>query len=330
MRTFNAFHAIQTDKTVINQIVQKSFDDLPSGEVTIKVSYSSVNYKDALAATGKGRLIREFPKTPGIDLVGSVFRSNDPSFKEGDKVIVTGYELGTGHDGGYAEYASVPAEWVMRLPESMSEHTAMVLGTAGFTVALCIKRLEENGQTPNKGPFVVTGATGGVGSIAVNILNKLGYEVHATSRKQTQHDYLRTLGASEIIDMTQQDLSGPPLQKGQWGGAIDNVGGDVLAWLTRTVNPWGNICSVGLAGGADLSTTVMPFILRGVGLLGVSSSGCPTEYRQELWERLASDLAPNDLEKVVSETLELKDLSDYFAKMLAGKTVGRAVVAINP
>lgn len=330
MRTFNAFQAIEDNKTVMSRIVEKGFDDLPKGDVIIKVSYSSVNYKDALAATGKGRLIREFPRTPGIDLVGTVDTSSDEKFKTGDKVIVTGYDLGTGHDGGYAEYARVPAEWVMRLPDGMSEHTSMALGTAGFTSALCIKRLEENGQTPDKGSFVVTGATGGVGSIAVNILNKLGYEVHATSRKKEQHEYLRSLGATEIIDMAQQELSGPPLQKGQWGGAIDNVGGDVLAWLTRTVNPWGNICSVGLAGGTDLSTTVMPFILRGVSLLGITSSGCPTEYRQDLWNRLASDLAPNDLDKIVSETLELKDLSDYFAKMLAGKTIGRAVVAINP
>ena len=329
MRTFRAFQVIESENSLSTQLVNKDFDALPEGEVVIKVSYSSVNYKDALAATGQGRLIRQFPLTPGIDLVGSIVESSDSRFQADDKVIVTGYELGTGHDGGYAEYARVPAEWVVSLPEGMTEFTAMALGTAGFTVALCIKRLEENAQSPDLGPFVVTGGTGGVGSIAIDVLSKLGYEVHVTSRKSESHDYLKDLGASDIIDMSQFDLSGPPLQKGIWGGAIDNVGSDVLAWLTRTVRPWGNICSVGLAAGSDLSTTVMPFILRGVSLLGITSSGCPTPIRQGLWERLANDLAPVHLDEIITQTITLEELDDFFAEMLAGKTVGRTVVKIG-
>lgn len=330
MTEFQAFRVVKEENQVIGRIESSTVDDLSQGDVLIKAAYSSVNYKDALAATGKGSIIRHFPCIAGIDVAGTVVESSDKRFKEGDKVIVTGYELGTGHDGGYAEYARVPAEWVVNLPESMSLFEAMAMGTAGFTAALCVQRLEQNGQNPDMGQFVVTGATGGVGNFAIDMMSSLGYEVVAVTGKHESNQLLTDLGAQHILDRHNIKLDGPPMEKGQWGGAIDNVGGDILAWLTRTTKPWGNIASVGLAGGSQLNTTVMPFILRGVSLLGITSSGCPTVYRQPLWERLATDLSPKYLDKIVTTTIGLEDLPEMFNKMLAGKTTGRTVVAIDP
>ncbi len=330
MREFQAFQVFQENDQVSGRLQAVSLDDLSRGDVVIKSAYSSVNYKDALAATGKGRIIRDFPRIAGIDVAGHVVESADSRFQEGDKVLVTGYELGTGHDGGYAEYVRVPAEWVVSLPDSMGLYDAMVLGTAGFTVALSIQRLEENGLSPENGPFIVTGATGGVGNFAVDILSQLGYEVAAVTGKKDSHERLKTLGAIRVIDRHTINMDGPPLEKGEWGGAIDNVGGDMLTWLTRTMKPWCSIASVGLAGGSQLNTTVMPFILRGVSILGITSSGCPTQMRKPLWERLASDLAPAHLEQIVSQTITLADLPGVFDEMLAGKTTGRTIVEINP
>jgi NADPH2:quinone reductase len=330
MTEFQAFRVNQQDNQVIGRLESLSFDDLSQGDVLIKTAYSSVNYKDALAATGVGKIIRDFPRIAGVDVAGTVVESQDKRFKEGDKVLVTGYDFGVAHDGGYSEYARVPAEWVVPLPESMSLFEAMALGTAGFTVALCVQRLEQNGQSPEMGQFVVTGATGGVGNFAVDIMSSLGYEVVAVTGKEDSHELLFDLGASHVMARQDIKLDGPPMEKGQWGGAIDNVGGEFLAWLTRTTKPWGNVASVGLAGGSQLNTTVMPFILRGVSILGITSSGCPTAYRQPLWQRLASDLAPKHLDKIVTNTVSLQDLPDVFNKMLAGETTGRTVVAINP
>ncbi len=330
MTEFQVFRVYQEQNQVVGRLESLTLDDLDSGEILIKAAYSSVNFKDALAATGKGKIIRSFPCIAGIDVSGTVVESQDKRFKEGDEVLVTGYELGVGHDGGYSEYVRVPAEWVVSLPDSMSLFDAMALGTAGFTTALCVKRLEENNQNPDLGQFIVTGATGGVGNFAVDIMSSLGYEVVALTGKQDSNDLLSDLGAHHILDRHNIKLDGPPMEKGQWGGAIDNVGGDILAWLTRTTKPMGNIASVGLAGGSQLNTTVMPFILRGVSLLGITSSGCPTVYRQPLWERLAGDLAPKHLDKIVTNTIGLEDLPETFEKMLAGETKGRTVVAINP
>lgn len=330
MTEFQAFRVYEEDNHVISRLESLSFDDLDAGDVLIKTAYSSVNYKDALAVTGKGKIIRNFPCIGGIDAAGTIVESKDKRFKEGDEVLITGYELGTGHDGGYSEYTRVPAEWVVKLPDSMSLFEAMALGTAGFTSALCIQRMEDNNQTPESGQFVVTGATGGVGNFAVDMLSSLGYEVVAVTGKSDKKELLTELGASHILDRNNIKLDGPPMEKGQWGGAIDNVGGDILSWLTRTTKPWGNIASVGLAGGSQLNTTVMPFILRGVSILGITSSGCPTKYRQPLWERLASDLAPKHLDKIVTNTISLQDVSEFCNKMLAGETSGRTVVAINP
>jgi len=288
-----------------------------------------VNYKDALAATGAGMILRDFPIIPGIDVAGHVIASNDPGIKEGDAVLVTGYGFGVDRDGGYAEYARVPAEWVVPLPADMTTCQAMAIGTAGFTVALCIHRLEQNGQDPGKGPFVVTGATGGVGMFAVDIMAGLGYEVIAVTGKMDRKSELLALGATDVMDRREIKLDGPPLEKGQWGGAIDNVGDGILSWLTRTVHPWGNIAAVGLAGGAELKTTVMPFILRGVSLLGITSANCPTDLRHQLWQRLSKELKPNHLDRIVTQTATLSDLPGIFDAMLAGKTTGRTVIKIS-
>jgi NADPH2:quinone reductase len=330
MTEFQAFRVYKEDNQVIGRLQSLTVDNLSQGDVLIKTAYSAVNYKDALAVTGKGKIIRDFPRVAGIDVAGKVVESSDKRFKEGDSVLVTGYELGTGHDGGYSEYTRVPAEWVVPLPESMSLFEAMAIGTAGFTAALCIQRLEQNDQKPELGQFIVSGATGGVGSFAIDIMSSLGYEVVALTGKQECNKMLTELGASHILDRHNIKMDGPPMEKGQWGGAIDNVGGDILAWLTRTTKPWGNIASVGLAGGSQLNTTVMPFILRGVSILGITSSGCPTAYRRPLWERLATDLAPKHLDKIVTNTISLEELPETCKKMLAGETTGRTVVAINP
>jgi len=329
MNKFRAYRIYNEHERIEGRLEKCTLDALPPGEVTIRVEYSSVNYKDALAATGKGRIIRQFPLIAGIDVAGRVFSSKDTRFSEGDAVLVTGYDLGVAHDGGYAGFVRVPAEWVVPLPPGMSTRQSMALGTAGLTVALCMHRLECNGQTPDQGPFIVTGATGGVGMLAIDILAARGYEVVALTGKPDQAPILKTLGASAVMDRRSITLQGPPLEKGLWGGALDNVGGDILAWLTRTVQPWGNIVAVGLAGGSELHTTVMPFILRGVSLLGVTSAGCPTALRQQLWQRLATDLAPRHLDRIVTRVAALEDLSVIFADMLAGKTIGRTVVKIS-
>lgn len=288
-----------------------------------------MNYKDALAATGAGKIVRRFPLVGGIDVAGYVESSKDRRFKEGDEVLVTGYDMGVSHDGGYADRVRVPAEWVIPLPKGMALHQAMALGTAGFTVGLCMQRLEDNRQTPDKGPMVVTGATGGVGSIAVDVLSAHGYSVTAITGKAHEHDYLRALGAEEILDRKDIELGSHPLESATWGGAIDSVGGDVLAWLTRTTKPWGNIVSVGLAGGSDLRTTVMPFILRGISIIGVTSAGCPTELRNKIWVRLATDLAPRHLDAIASKTVALEQLPDVFNSLLKGAAKGRTVVTLG-
>lgn len=329
MEPFKAYRVYNEQGKIQGKLETVRLEDLSPGEVVIKSEYSSINYKDALAATGTGKIIRKFPLIAGIDVAGHVMASEDSRFREGDAVLVTGYDFGVAHDGGYSGVARVPAEWVVPLPAGMSTFQAMAIGTAGFTVALCVQRLEENGQNPDKGPFIVTGATGGVGMIAIDILAGLGYEVIALTGKLAREPELKALGAFSVLDRNTLKLDGPPLEKAQWGGAIDNVGGDILAWLTRTVVPWGNIASVGLAGGSELHTTVMPFILRGVSLLGITSSGCPTGLRHKLWQRLATDLAPKHLDKIVSQTASLEDLPGIFENMLAGKTTGRTVIKIG-
>ena len=330
MKEFKAFRLYNTNNKVIGRVENLNLNDLSQGEVLIKTAYSSVNYKDALAATGTGNIIRKFPLVAGINASGYVVSSSDKRFKEGDAVLVTGYEFGVGHDGGYSEYIRVPAEWVVNLPHSMSLFEAMAIGTAGFTVALCVQRLEENNQKSDLGQFVVTGATGGVGNFAIDIMSTLGYDIAAVTGKPDNHESLIALGAKKILDRNTIKSEGLPLEKGQWGGAIDNVGGDLLAWLTRTIRTGGNIASVGLAGGSHFNTTVMPFILRGVSVLGINAPACNMAIRTHLWDRLVNDLAPKHIDKIVTNIVQLEDLPSVFENMLAGRTVGRTVVSISP
>ncbi len=304
-------------------------EDLSAGDVVIRTRYSSVNYKDALAATGKGKIMRRFPLVGGVDVAGIVERSDDDRFDAGDEVLVTGCGLGESHDGGFAETVRVPADWVVPLPAGLSLRDAMVLGTAGFSAALAIDRMEQNGQMPSLGPVLVSGASGGVGSVAIDLLSGAGYEVVALSRKPDVDGYLAALGASRVIDAGSVVHGDAPLEKALWGGAVDNVGGDTLAWLTRTVRPWGNIASIGLAGGVQLDTTVMPFILRGVSLLGITSANCPMERRRKIWQRLVTDLRPRHLEHMVAGVVSLDALPGVFDQVLSGNHRGRFLVAVN-
>lgn len=302
---------------------------LAEGEVAIAVHYSSVNYKDALAGTGRGKILRRSPLIGGIDLSGVVIESRDPRHAPGDRVLVTGCGLSELHDGGYAERAHVAGDWVIPLPPGLSLFEAMAIGTAGFTAALAIQRMEDNRQRKDNGPIVVTGATGGVGSLAIDMLSACGYEVAALTGKPEHGDYLEALGAGQVLDRRALELGSRPLEKGLWGGAVDNVGGELLAWLTRTVRPWGNIAAIGLAGGTALQTTVMPFILRGVSLLGINSADCPPDLRRHVWSRIAGPLRPRRLERIVAEVVTLEELPQVFERMLAGQILGRTVVRIG-
>jgi acrylyl-CoA reductase (NADPH) len=306
---------------------EATVDELSPGDVVIRAAFSSVNYKDALAGTGTGKILRRFPLVGGIDVAGVVDSSTDARFTPGDEVLVTGYDLGVQHDGGYAGLVRVPGDWVVPLPTGLTLFDAMALGTAGFTAALAVHRLEQNGLRPGQGPVVVTGATGGVGSVGVAALARLGYQVTAFTGKDDQHDYLRRLGATAILPRHGLEMGQRPLEKATWAGAIDAVGGETLAWLTRTTNYWGSIASTGLTGGHELHTTVMPFILRGVSLLGVDSVMCPMPIRQDVWRRLATDMKP-DL-AAIATTITLDDLPDAFGTLLQGQARGRFVVRIT-
>jgi NADPH2:quinone reductase len=328
MNPFRAFRIHELDGRIVGRFDNLTLDDLGPGEVVVRVEYSDINYKDALAATGAGRILRKYPLVGGIDLAGVVVGSSDPRYAAGQHVLVTGCGLSETHDGGYAEYARLKGEWVIPLPPGMSTMDVMKLGTAGFTAALAIHRMEHNGQAPVKGPVVVTGATGGVGSIAINMLAGRGYEVVAVSGKPEADDYLRELGASRILRRQEIDLGSKPMEKILWAGAIDNVGGELLTWLTRTVDLWGNIASIGLAGSADLNTTVMPFILRGVNLLGINSSATLRETRLVVWNRIGTDLRPTKLDRICTRVVPFAELPAQFDDYLKGRVTGRTVVKI--
>jgi len=313
-------------EAVIEEI---GLDALGQGGVLIRAHYSSVNYKDAVAATGKGRIMKRLPLVAGIDVAGVVECSSSSRFRAGDPVLVTGCGLGEQHDGGLAGYVRVPAEWVVPLPAGLSLFDAMALGTAGFTAALAIDRMEQNGQHPGLGPILVSGATGGVGSLAIDLLSGRGYPVTALTGKPDAAGYLEMLGAGRVLERQAVVATDRPLLSAEWGGAVDNVGGGVLAWLLQTVGPWGNIASIGMAGGSELHTTVMPMILRGVSMLGITSANCPMERRMRLWERLATDLRPAHLAEIVTEIIRLEDLSRSFEALLAGNHRGRFVVDLT-
>ena len=328
MDAFKAYRIVENSGAIEGAVVDVTLDELPPGDVLIKAAFSSVNYKDALAGTGRGKVVRRFPIIGGIDVAGRVVSSADGRFHENDEVLVTGHDLGVSQDGGYAEYVRVPAQWVVPLPQGLSLFEAMVLGTAGFTAALSLIRLEQNGLTPTGGPVIVTGATGGVGSVAVGSLSALGYQVTALTGKDTEHDYLRHLGANDVLSRSTLQMGTRPLERATWAGAIDPVGGDVLAWLTRTMLYGGSIASSGLAGGTELRTTVLPFILRGINLLGIDSVACPMPLRLEVWRRLATDMKPRQLDSI-GRSITLAELTDAFHALLNGAGKGRTVVAFR-
>jgi acrylyl-CoA reductase (NADPH) len=313
---------------VEGRVVSATLDELSAGDVVIRTVASSVNYKDALAGTGAGKIIRRFPLIGGIDVAGTVVSSADARFREGEPVLVTGYDLGVAHDGGYAELVRVPADWVVPIPAGMSPYDAMVIGTAGFTAALSLVDMELNGLKPGQGPVIVTGATGGVGSVAVQLAAARGYQVTALTGKDREHDFLRSLGANQVLSRNGLEMGTKPLEKTLWAGAVDAVGGETLAWLTRTMMYNGCIASSGLTGGTELRTTVLPFILRGVKLLGIDSAMCPQSKRQEVWRRLATDLKPDRLAAIARE-IGLDELPAAFATLLAGEARGRFVVRMS-
>ena len=328
MENFRAFRIHQEGGKVVARLETIGLDALGAGEVLIKVGYSTINYKDALAATGAGKILRRFPLVGGIDLAGEVVSCSDSSLQPGQKVLVTGCGLSETHDGGYAEYARVKSDWVVPIPDGLDEFQVMAIGTAGYTAALAIHRMEQNGQQPDGGEVVVTGATGGVGSLAIDMLASRGYRVVAVTGKKSSSHYLQKLGAARVLLRNEINLGSRPMEEAQFAGAIDNVGGELLTWLTRTVNFWGNIASVGLAGSHELKTTVMPFILRGVNLLGINSVYTPRPLRLQVWQRLAGDLKPRHLDRIVTRTIGIEQLPTAFDDYLKAGVVGRTVVRL--
>ncbi|MFC8559683.1 NADPH:quinone oxidoreductase family protein [Peribacillus frigoritolerans] len=318
----------QDDQFTVN-IQELSLDDLPQGEVLIRVHYSGVNYKDSLAAIPNGNIVSSYPIVPGIDMAGVVVSSEDSRFKEGDEVIATSYGIGVSQSGGYSQFARVPAEWVVPLPDGLTMKEAMIIGTAGFTAALSILRLEENNLTPEQGSVLVTGATGGVGSFAVSILSKLGYSVEASTGKESEHGYLKAIGASTIV--SREDVYDGKLRalgKQKWSGAVDPVGGEPLASVLSQIKYGGAVAVSGLTAGTSLPATVFPFILRGVNLLGIDSVNCPMDTRLKVWHRLATDFKLEDLEQLVQQEITLKELPDVLPTLLKGEARGRTIVKL--
>lgn len=329
MKPFWALRIHESGGVPFAKLQQIELKDLTAGQVVVEVHFSSVNYKDALAGSGKGKIMKAFPLNAGIDASGVVIESHDPQFKPGDKVIVAGGGTGENYDGGYSEVMRAKSENVVKLPEGLDLREAMILGTAGFTAALALHRMEVNGQKPSMGPILVTGASGGVGSFATQIFSARGYEVHAVSGKHEAQKYLTQLGAAKVLSPDDLQLGARPLEKGLYGGAVDNVGGELLAKILAHVNLWGNVASIGLAASAELHTTVMPFILRGVSLLGASSNNCTFELRREIWRKLGAEWKPRGLENILTRTVELKDLMPVFDELLNRKVHGRIVVQIR-
>lgn len=329
MERFKALVLAEEDGRIEVGIRQVQQAELPGGDVLVRVAYSSLNYKDGLAVTGAGKVIRSFPMVPGIDLAGMVVESASPEFRSGDQVLLTGWGVGERHWGGYAQMARVRADWLTRLPHGLGLKESMAIGTAGLTAMLCVMALERHGLTRGAPPVLVTGAAGGVGSIAVAILANLGYAVTASTGREEAKAYLRGLGAREIID--RGELLGPsskPLDLQRWGGAVDTVGGEVLASVLRSLVYGGSVAACGNAGGVALPTTVLPFILRGVNLLGIDSVICPPEVRQEAWDRLARELPSGALEQMV-QTVSLGQIPQMAEAILQGRVRGRVVVDVN-
>ena len=329
MERFRAYRIDQEDGKIVAGFQELSLDDLTEGNVVVRVSHSTINYKDALAATGTGKILRRYPLNGGIDLAGVVVSSEDTDFQPGTEVLVNGCGLSETVDGGYSEYARLESKSLVMIPDGMTAVEVMQIGTAGYTAALAIHRMEQNGQSPEQGPVVVTGATGGVGSVAIDMLNARGYEVVALTGKSDEEDYLRQIGASRILLRDQLDLGKRPMEKALWAGAIDNLGGDYLTWLTRTVDYGGNIASIGLAASISLQTTVLPFILRAVCLLGINSVDTPRELRHVVWGRIGGDLKPQHLDTIGQRIISFDELPDAFQGYIDGTIKGRTVVEIG-
>jgi acrylyl-CoA reductase (NADPH) len=330
VQKFKAYRTFQENDAVVSRFVEMAVDDLDPGDVVVRTKYSTINYKDALSYNGVGKIMRKYPTNAGIDMAGTVETSGDTRWKRGDKVIVHAYDMGVAHDGGYSEFVRVPGDWIVRRPESMTAFDAMTLGTAGFTAAQAIMAMEHNGLKPENGPVGITGATGGVGSVAVEILAKTGYEVVAITGKQEETKYLRALGAKSVMLRQSIDVSKiRPLEKAMWAGAIDNLGGDVLAWLLATSKGAGVVGAVGLAASMKLNTSVAPFILRGVSLLGINSAECPMSLRQKIWNKLAVEWRPDQVHDQV-RTIDFDELPTHFDAYIKGMVRGRTVVRIAP
>jgi acrylyl-CoA reductase (NADPH) len=329
MTTFEAFRIHNDDAGYRAGTETIDSSALTPGEVLVKVAYSSVNYKDALAGTGEGRILRSYPLNGGIDVAGRVVASTDPSFREGDAVLCTGSGLSETRDGGYGQMVRLPSRWAIPLPSGLSLRESMILGTAGFTAALALLRMEDNRQTPEIGPIAVTGASGGVGMLAIDMFTRAGYEVHALSGKSNHFDFLRSLGARECIDRHQLAFSGKPMDSARFGGALDSVGGDMLTGLLPLISPYGNVALCGNAGGIAFKSTVMPFIIRGVSLLGVASAGTARDIRDTIWQHLATDWKPQHLDRIATKEIRMDELADLFPRMLAGESFGRTLVCID-
>jgi putative YhdH/YhfP family quinone oxidoreductase len=328
--TFPAFLATRRDDTVDRGPATLAAADLPEGEVTIRVRWSSLNYKDALATIAKGQVARISPLVPGVDLAGEVVASDDGTLAEGTEVLVTGHDLGVAHHGGWAQYARVPASWIVPLPDGLTARQAMALGTAGLTAGMCIHALEDHGLRPSDGPVLVLGASGGVGSTAVGALANAGYEVHAATGKADEHDFLRGLGAAEIVGRDEVTAaSDRPLEKQRWAGTVDPIGGAGTAYALRTTTYGGAVAACGLTAGVTLNTTVLPFILRGVSLLGIDSVEAGADIRRKVWARLAGDLRPRGLDDSIAREVGLDGIEPALDSLLAGDAVGRTVVRLD-
>lgn len=324
--TFKAFRIHNDAEGYRSGIEDITIDDLSSGDVVIRGEWSGINYKDALAATGKGKILQKFPLIGGIDVAGEVISSECERFSPGDKVLVTGCNLSEKRDGGYSQYLRLDSNSVIALPDGLTTREAMGIGTAGFTAAISLFRMEALGQKPEAGPIVITGASGGVGSFAIDILTHAGYEVHAITGKVDQFDYLENLGARQCISRHDLHWGQQPLESIRWAGCIDSVGGDTLAGISRVIGLWGNIAVCGMAGGIGLNTTNLPLILRGVSLIGISSNNTPYDIREILWDRLANEWRPRHLETIVNNEVNLESLGDAFDTLMKGNALGRTVV----
>ncbi len=327
--SFKAFRIHDDDDGYRSGLDTVSLSDLSAGEVTIQVAWSGINFKDSLAATGKGRILRSYPLAGGIDVAGIVVESSCDEVEVGDRVLANGSGLSETRDGGYSEYLRLSSDIIVPLPQGLSMREAMGLGTAGFTAAMSLYRMEANGQVPEMGPIVVTGASGGVGTVAIDLLTAAGYEVHAITGKVEEFDWLEHLGARQCISRHDLHWGQKPLEKVSWAGCIDSVGGDMLAGISRVIDLWGNIACCGMAGGHGLNATVFPLILRGVSLLGISSANCTIEMRRKLWDRLGQDWKPPHLDEIIRQEVTLETMENVFNDMMEGKSLGRTVVKIG-